>query len=169
MIRAGFPSPADDYLDDNINLHEYLVEDPPATFIVRVRGDSMIGAGIADGDLLVVDKGLTPVNGDIVVAVIDGPAGNTSSSQASPELEELRLGGPRNEYRVGLYTLSHAPGLLRIGRQPARPDALEEVSKLRYQPGSDQVRGLYQEIPHEFRLLHIRIIRCREQHWKSPE
>lgn len=71
-VRAGFPSPADDYLDDNINLHEYLVEDPPATFIVRVRGDSMIGAGIADGDLLVVDKGLAPVNGDIVVAVIDG-------------------------------------------------------------------------------------------------
>ncbi|AVG17008.1 error-prone repair protein UmuD [Chromobacterium vaccinii] len=71
-VRAGFPSPADDYLDDNINLHEYLVDDPPATFIVRVRGDSMIGAGIADGDLLVVDKGLTPVNGDIVVAVIDG-------------------------------------------------------------------------------------------------
>ncbi|MFK7090461.1 translesion error-prone DNA polymerase V autoproteolytic subunit [Chromobacterium violaceum] len=71
-VRAGFPSPADDYLDDNINLHDYLVTDPPATFIVRVRGDSMIGAGIADGDLLVVDKGLTPINGDIVVAVIDG-------------------------------------------------------------------------------------------------
>ncbi|WP_047238146.1 LexA family protein [Chromobacterium subtsugae] len=71
-VRAGFPSPADDYLDDNINLHEYLVDDPPATFIVRVRGESMIGAGIADGDLLVVNKGLTPAHGDIVVAVIDG-------------------------------------------------------------------------------------------------
>ncbi|MFB9170222.1 LexA family protein [Chromobacterium piscinae] len=71
-VRAGFPSPADDYLDDNINLHEYLVADPPATFIVRVRGDSMIGAGIDNGDLLVVDKGLAPAHGDIVVAVIDG-------------------------------------------------------------------------------------------------
>ncbi|MBM2884123.1 translesion error-prone DNA polymerase V autoproteolytic subunit [Chromobacterium phragmitis] len=71
-VRAGFPSPADDYLDDNINLHEYLVEDPPATFIVRVKGDSMIGAGIDNGDLLVVDKGMTPAHGDIVVAIIDG-------------------------------------------------------------------------------------------------
>ncbi|QND84633.1 SOS-response transcriptional repressor LexA [Chromobacterium vaccinii] len=71
-VSAGFPSPADDYLDDSINLHAYLVDDPPATFIVRVRGDSMIGAGIADGDLLVVNKGLTPAHGDIVVAVIDG-------------------------------------------------------------------------------------------------
>ncbi|OVE49570.1 error-prone repair protein UmuD [Chromobacterium violaceum] len=71
-VRAGFPSPADDYLDDNINLHDYLVTDPPATFFVRVRGDSMIGAGIDNGDLLVVDKGLAPAHGDIVVAVIDG-------------------------------------------------------------------------------------------------
>ncbi|AOZ52673.1 error-prone repair protein UmuD [Chromobacterium vaccinii] len=71
-VRAGFPSPADDYLDDSINLHEYLVEDPPATFIVRVRGDSMIGAGIDNGDLLVVDKGLTANHGDIVIAVLDG-------------------------------------------------------------------------------------------------
>lgn len=71
-VRAGFPSPADDYLDDNINLHEYLVSDPPATFIVRVKGDSMAGAGIDNGDLLVVDKGLTPAHGDIVVAIIDG-------------------------------------------------------------------------------------------------
>ncbi|QRO33937.1 LexA family protein [Chromobacterium violaceum] len=71
-VRAGFPSPADDYLDDNINLHDYLVTDPPATFIVRVRGDSMIGAGIAAGDLLVVDKGLTANHGDIVIAVLDG-------------------------------------------------------------------------------------------------
>ncbi|OQS10042.1 error-prone repair protein UmuD [Chromobacterium violaceum] len=71
-VRAGFPSPADDYLDDSINLHDYLVTDPPATFIVRVRGDSMIGAGIAAGDLLVVDKGLTANHGDIVIAVLDG-------------------------------------------------------------------------------------------------
>ncbi|KMN49750.1 error-prone repair protein UmuD [Chromobacterium violaceum] len=71
-VQAGFPSPADDYLDDNINLHDYLVTDPPATFIVRVRGDSMIGAGIDNGDLLVVDKGLTANHGDIVIAVLDG-------------------------------------------------------------------------------------------------
>lgn len=71
-VRAGFPSPASDYLDDSIDLHDYLVADPPATFMVRVRGDSMEGAGIEEGDLLVVDKGLTAHHGDIVVAVVDG-------------------------------------------------------------------------------------------------
>ncbi|WP_145964411.1 hypothetical protein [Chromobacterium phragmitis] len=98
----------------------------------------------------------------------DGPVGNASSSQDSRELNELRLGGPRNEYRVGLYTLSHVPGELRISRLPVLPDALEELSRLRYLPGSDQVQGLYQDIPREFKLLHIRITRWHEQLWKSP-
>lgn len=71
-VRAGFPSPADDYLDDTISLDGYLISDPAATFLVRVRGDSMRGAGIDEGDLLVVDKGLTPNHGDIVIAVVDG-------------------------------------------------------------------------------------------------
>lgn len=71
-VRAGFPSPADDYLDDAISLDGYLIADPAATFLVRVRGDSMRGAGIEEGDLLVVDKGLAANHGDIVIAVIDG-------------------------------------------------------------------------------------------------
>ncbi|OQS40523.1 LexA family protein [Chromobacterium haemolyticum] len=71
-VRAGFPSPADDYLDDAISLDGYLISDPAATFLVRVRGDSMRGAGIDEGDLLVVDKGLTANHGDIVIAVLDG-------------------------------------------------------------------------------------------------
>ncbi|WP_374424985.1 LexA family protein [Chromobacterium sp.] len=71
-VRAGFPSPADDYLDDSISLDAYLIADPAATFLVRVRGDSMSGAGIGEGDLLVVDKGLTANHGDIVIAIVDG-------------------------------------------------------------------------------------------------
>lgn len=71
-VRAGFPSPAEDYLEAGIDLNAYLVDDPPASFLVRVRGDSMLGAGIADGDVLVVDKGLSAQHGDIVVAVVDG-------------------------------------------------------------------------------------------------
>ncbi|UJB33745.1 LexA family transcriptional regulator [Chromobacterium sp. Beijing] len=71
-VCAGFPSPADDYLDDAISLDSYLIDDPAATFLVRVRGDSMHGAGIDEGDLLVVDKGLAAHHGDIVIAVIDG-------------------------------------------------------------------------------------------------
>ncbi|MBP4049439.1 translesion error-prone DNA polymerase V autoproteolytic subunit [Chromobacterium violaceum] len=71
-VRAGFPSPADDCMDASLNLQDYLVADPPATFMVRVQGDSMRDAGILDRDLLVVDKGLAPRHGDIVVAVVDG-------------------------------------------------------------------------------------------------
>lgn len=71
-VAAGFPSPADDHLDQSLNLHDYLVEHPAATFFVRVEGDSMIGAGIHHGDMLVVDRALTPVDGKIVIAVVEG-------------------------------------------------------------------------------------------------
>ena len=71
-IPAGFPSPADDYIEDRINLNDYIVTHPSATFYYRAEGNSMIDAGIFDGDLLVVDNSLTPQNNDIVVAIIDG-------------------------------------------------------------------------------------------------
>lgn len=71
-VPAGFPSPADDYLERSLDLNQYLIGDAPATFMVRVRGDSMIGAGIAAGDILVVEKGRTPQHDQIVLAVIDG-------------------------------------------------------------------------------------------------
>ena len=71
-VVAGFPSPADDYLDRKLDLHEHMVRNPAATFFVRAAGDSMIGAGIHDGDLLVVDRSITPVNGSVVIAVVEG-------------------------------------------------------------------------------------------------
>lgn len=71
-IAAGFPSPADDHLEDALDLNEHLIQHPAATFFVKVRGDSMTGAGIHDGDLLVIDRALEPKSGSIVVAVIDG-------------------------------------------------------------------------------------------------
>lgn len=71
-IPAGFPSPAADHLDKTLNLAELLVKHPQATFLMRVEGDSMIGAGIHDGDLIVVDKAIEPQSGKIVVAVLDG-------------------------------------------------------------------------------------------------
>ena len=69
---AGFPSPAEQYLEPPLDLNELLVKRPAATFFVRVEGDSMIGAGIRDKDLLVVDRSLTPANGDIIIASVDG-------------------------------------------------------------------------------------------------
>lgn len=69
---CGFPSPADDYIDRALDLNEHLIKNPAATFFVKAHGDSMTGAGIHSGDLLVVDRSLTPRDGNIVVAVLDG-------------------------------------------------------------------------------------------------
>ncbi|MEI7894961.1 MAG: translesion error-prone DNA polymerase V autoproteolytic subunit [Myxococcales bacterium] len=71
-VPAGFPSPADDHLEDSLDLNDRLVQHPAATFFVRVQGDSMTGAGIHHGDLLVVDRACEPKSGAIVVAVING-------------------------------------------------------------------------------------------------
>lgn len=71
-VVAGFPSPAEQYVEPQLDLNELLIKRPAATFFLRVEGDSMIGAGIHDRDLLVVDRSLRPASGDIVVASIDG-------------------------------------------------------------------------------------------------
>lgn len=71
-IAAGFASPADDHLDNPIDLNQLMVPKPAATFMLKVEGDSMIGAGIHDGDLLIIDRSRTAVNGSIVIAVVHG-------------------------------------------------------------------------------------------------
>jgi DNA polymerase V len=71
-VPAGFPSPADDYIARRLDLNEHLIRHPAATFFVRVAGDSMTGAGINDGDILVVDRSLEPADGKVVIAVVDG-------------------------------------------------------------------------------------------------
>lgn len=71
-VQAGFPSPAEDWLEDSIDLNHYLVNNKAATFLVRVAGDSMRDAGIFHNDVLVVDRSVTARNGSIVVAVVDG-------------------------------------------------------------------------------------------------
>ena len=71
-VVAGFPSPADDYIESKLDLNEHLIRRPAATFFVRVSGDSMQGVGIYSGDLLVVDRSLEPKDGDIAIAVVNG-------------------------------------------------------------------------------------------------
>jgi DNA polymerase V len=71
-ISCGFPSPADDYIEGLLNLNEKLIPRPSSTFLVKAEGDSMIGAGIFEGDLLIVDKSIKPAHNQIVVAVING-------------------------------------------------------------------------------------------------
>ena len=84
-IPAGFPSPADDDLEESFDLNEHLIPHPAATFFPRVQGDSMIGAGIHDGDLLVVDRAREAKSGSIVVAAVDGEL----------TLKRLRMAGGR--------------------------------------------------------------------------
>lgn len=71
-ISAGFPSPAEGYLDKALDLNDLMVDNPPATFFVRVEGDSMTGAGIYPGDMLIVNRAKEPADGKIIIAVLDG-------------------------------------------------------------------------------------------------
>ncbi len=71
-ISAGFPSAADDYVENQLDLNKFLIQHPAATFFIRVEGDSMINAGIYSGDLLIVDRALEVRHGRIVVAQING-------------------------------------------------------------------------------------------------
>ena len=72
QVKAGFPSPAADYIEERIDLNELFIKHPMATFIVECTGDSMIGAFIPPKAKLIVDRSLTPKNGDIVLAVVNG-------------------------------------------------------------------------------------------------
>jgi DNA polymerase V len=71
-VSAGFPSPADDYLEGKLDLNRHLIKHEAATFFVRVTGDSMIGSGIHSGDLLIVDRALEPTEKSVVIAVVNG-------------------------------------------------------------------------------------------------
>ncbi len=70
-IKAGFPSPAEDYLHDSLDFNRDLIRHPEATFYGRVEGNSMVDAGISDGDIAVIDRSVEPANGDIVVAYLN--------------------------------------------------------------------------------------------------
>jgi len=72
FVTAGFPSPAGDYIENELNFKELFIRNESATFFVRVEGNSMIGAGIFDGDILVVDKSVNPYDNSILVCFVDG-------------------------------------------------------------------------------------------------
>jgi DNA polymerase V len=72
VICVGFPSPAANYMEETLDLNEYLIKHPSATFFVRVTGDAMIEAGIHSGDVLIVDRSLEPADNKVVIAVVNG-------------------------------------------------------------------------------------------------
>jgi len=71
-VSAGFPSPADDYVEDSIDLNKHLIKRPAATFFARASGDSLIEIGIKDGDLLIIDRSLQPRQNDVVIVALNG-------------------------------------------------------------------------------------------------
>lgn len=104
-VKAGFPSPADDFVETWLDLNEHLIEHRDATFFLKASGDSMIGAGIQEGNLLVVDRSLEARHGDIVIAVIDG------------ELTVKRLDKRRGRIRLIAENPAYAPIELQDGQE----------------------------------------------------
>jgi len=94
-VSAGFPSPADDHTEENIDLNEHLISNPFSTFFLRIKGDSMINAGIKDKDLIIVDKSLTAKPGNIIIAMIDG---EFTIKRLSIKNNELYLKAENNNY-----------------------------------------------------------------------
>lgn len=107
-VRAGFPSPAEDFLDTKLDLNQYLIQHPTATFFVRVSGNAMHRAGIVDGDLLVVDRSLQATDGSIVIAVIEGEmlvrryktVNNQVWLMADPRQEEPIVGTDQRDWQI---------------------------------------------------------------------
>lgn len=102
--RLGFPSPAEDFLDDMVDLHQLLVRNAPATFLYRADGWSMLGAGVCDGDILVVDRSVSPQDGDLVLATWDGN---------QPVCKVLKLTGQQIELHSAHP--DHSPIVLELG------------------------------------------------------
>lgn len=91
-VPAGFPSPADDYIQQSLSLDDLLIQHPSATYLVKAQGHSMVGAGIYDGDILIIDRALNPMTGDVVVASING---EFTCKYLNIEQKELRPANPR--------------------------------------------------------------------------
>ncbi len=107
-VPAGFPSPAEDYIDKHLDLNEHLVRHPASTFFVRATGESMAGASIQPGDILVVDRALQPVSGRVVIAAVDGEltvkrlrvrGGRVFLEPANPSFKSLEV-SPESDFEV---------------------------------------------------------------------
>lgn len=124
-VAAGFPSPAEQYVERALDLNELLVAKPAATYFVRAAGDSMEGAGIRSGDLLVVDRSLEAEDGAVVVACVDGEftvktlrkgRGGVRLEAANPAYKPIRLGGEMELRVFGVVTAV----IHRFGGAPSR-------------------------------------------------
>jgi DNA polymerase V len=104
-VSAGFPSPADDYIEGPLDLNEHVIKHPSATYFVRASGDSMNGAGIFNGDLLIVDRSLEPIHGRVVIAEVDG------------QLTVKRVSKLKNYFSLQSENVSYPPIELQEGNE----------------------------------------------------
>ncbi|MCJ2136721.1 translesion error-prone DNA polymerase V autoproteolytic subunit [Methylobacterium sp. J-026] len=119
-VRAGFPSPADDFVEEEIDLQQLLIANRPATFLVRVAGDSMLLARLHDGDLAVVDRSLTPRNGDVVVVDVDGERSFKVWRRKGPRVT-LHFANPRfPEFRLSSDAVVEVWGVVSGSINPRR-------------------------------------------------
>jgi DNA polymerase V len=112
-VAAGFPSPADDYAAQSLDLNEHLIAHPSATYFLRADGESMRDIGIFSGDLLIVDYSLTPKHGDVVIAAVDGQLTckildwrRAALLSANPDFPPIRLSEPGGLVVEGVVTAS---------------------------------------------------------------
>lgn len=94
-VTAGFPSPADDFVESELDLNEHLIKRKTATYFFRVKGNSMTGANINNGDLLIVDRTITPKHGQIVVAAVNG---DLTVKRLYKQRGEIRLQAANDDY-----------------------------------------------------------------------
>ena len=138
-VPAGFPSPADDYVEGRLDLRDLADANSPSCYFLRVEGESMVGAGIHHGDVVVVDRALDPANGDVVVASIDGELTLKRFMRRGPEPGPRRA--PRGE-----------PGL-RPHRAPGGPGARRVGGRDRVVPAAPPVAAVTTSTPHVPRRL----------------
>ena len=138
-VVAGFPSPAEQYMEPPLDLNELLVKHPAATYFVRVSGDSMTGAGINVGDLLVVDRSLRPADGDVIIACVDGDftvkilreegTGNREQGAGKRERERGNREQGTGNREQGTGNREQGTGKRTIRLEPANPNYHDIVIK----------------------------------------
>ena len=137
-VQAGFPSPAEHYIEKMLDLNDYLSTCPEATYYVRVTGDSMIGAGIGPGDVLCVDRSIDFFDGAIVIASVDGEftvkylrknGGQIYLQPANPDFKPIFFGGEQDVRCWGVVT-----GLVRKFNYSAKRKTIERTSSIPERP-----------------------------------
>ena len=133
-ISAGFPSPADDHQEEAIDLNEALIIHPSSTYLIRAQGDSMMGAGIFDQDLLIVDRSITAVNGSIVIAAVDGDFTVKRLRIADTPYGEQIILAPENPDYPELYVQDKSLSIWGVVRHAVR-DVLVPTKRVKQKKG----------------------------------